>query len=290
MKFYQTILYILFVFLTTTFSAQAQTEEEASVEFDYSITPKGKSIGTQTFTFSMPVYGKELGKSVLFAGVDYGLTSFNYDESIKLSSDLNRFHSFTLQLGLSKTLKKNWDLSVLFMPTLNSNFKHSIVSDDILWTGGIFASKYFEKKYPTTLTFGIGNFPYGGRPAILPVVTYEIEINKYLLSFGFPDTEITYYLNERSSINTALSFAGNSFYFGQEDGNVLSGQADKIDFSSIIASLGYDYLISESFGVYMNVGYEFCRTHQLLSPENETVISFNLANTLNINTGIYYVF
>ena len=290
MKFNQNFLYILFIFLAIPFSAQAQTEEEASIELGYSITPKGNNIGMQVFTFSMPIYGKEFGENIIFAGLDYGLTNFNYAESIKLPSQLNNFHSFTLQLGLSKTLKKNWDLSVLFMPTLNSNFKHSIVSDDILWTGGIFASKYFEKKYPATLTFGIGNFPYGGRPAILPVVTYEIEINKYLLSFGFPDTEITYYLSERSSINTALSFAGNSFYFGQEDGNVLSGQADKIDFSSIIASLGYDYLISESFGVYMNVGYEFGRTHQLLSPENEIVISFNLANNLNINTGIYYVF
>ena len=290
MKFNQNLLYILLVFFSATFSAQAQMEEEATIELDYSITPKGNSIGMQAFTFSMPVYGKELGKSVLFAGVDYGLTSFNYDESIKLPSNLNSFHSFTLQMGVFKTLKNNWDLSVSFMPTLNTNFKHPLVSEDILWTGGVFASKYFDKKYPATLTFGIGNFPYGGRPAILPFVSYEIEINKFVLSFGFPDTEITYYINERSNISAALLFAGNSFYFGQEDGNQFTLASDKMDFSSIIADIGYDYLISQSFGVFMHVGYEFGRTHQLLNPENETVISFDLANTLNFNTGVYYIF
>lgn len=289
MKNKQNFLYIIFVFFAATFSAQAQEEDEASIEFGYSITPKENSIGVQAFTFSMPVYGKELGETTLFAGVDYGLSNFNYDEHINLPKDLNSFHSFTLQLGVFQTLKKNWDLSAMFMPTLNTNFKHSIVVDDILWTGGIFVSKYFEKKYPSTLTFGVGNFPYGGRPAILPFVSYEIEIKKFVFNFGFPDTEITYYNNERSSINASLLFAGNSFYFGQEDGNLLAGQSDKIDFSSIIAGVGYDYLISENFGIYLRAGYEFSRTYQLLSPENETVISFDLGNTLNINVGFYFI-
>ncbi len=289
MKIQQNLLYILLAFFAATFSTQAQIEDEATIEIDYSITPKGNSIGMQAFTFSMPIYGKELEKSMLYAAVDYGLTSFKYAESIHLPADLNRFHSFTLQLGAFKTLQKSWVLGAMFTPTLNTNFRHNIVSDDILWTGGIFASKDFGKKHPSTLTFGVGDFPYGGRPETLPFVSYEIEIKKFVLSFGFPDTEITYYINDRSSLNIALLFAGNSFYFGQEDGNLLTVQSDRIDFSSIIAGLGYDHLISESFGVYMHAGYEFNRTHQLLSPESEIVISFNLANTLNINTGFYYI-
>lgn len=286
------LLFNLVPFLTAQEEAEEniqfdELEEENSVlDVSFSIIPSAEGTGEQQFDLYLPIYQRQFGKYDLATSFSYNLTHFDYSDDLTFPDFLSTFHSFGVDVELTRTLSKNWALQGRFSPLVNTNFRHRFTNKDYFFTGGLFAIWQFGNKIESELTFGLGYFTYNGIPSVLPEVSYFVQFGDFELDLGYPFASVNYYLSDYFTVNAYYESAGNSYQF---DIDVPEGFSEALATSADVVGLGFEYYVTDWLAIKPKVGYTFFRAYDLYDADENLVDELLLDNALNFSVGISIV-
>ncbi|WP_188937057.1 DUF6268 family outer membrane beta-barrel protein [Puia dinghuensis] len=123
----------------------------------------------------------------------------------------NNFHALTLPLLLSYSITRSFNLSLIGMATVSSDFKRNFDVQDMIYTAGVRIGfrPNNSLRYGVTLTY-ISN--YSGK-FLIPVPDIEWEINKRLsLSAVIPArVSLKYKLNQTQSFGITSGYTGGMY-------------------------------------------------------------------------------
>lgn len=222
--------------------------------------------------------------------MDY--TSLNYNHNYLFNTDeIEQFYRIYYALTYSYPLKKNWRLTARVNPTMASNLKGKLSSEDILFNGGVLATKRWGNfKKGSSLTFGVVYATLSGKPGVIPIVGFSQKLsNRFSYTIGFPSTFFNYNLNAKHSFRIGIKQQGFYTNISGDNSPVINGEeAQKVQFRNFLANLDYKYKLTKTWSLNTSVGYSFSNTYSLLDADKDELYDFNINNRPFFSIGISY--
>ena len=234
------------------------------------------------FQFAAPIIEKKL---YLFNNLRY--TNFTYD-AVFDSADLNttkNFHAIAYTAGFIKVLPKRWKLIFNFTPTIASDFKESLSSDDILIQASTLVTKrsspYFEYGFGLAYTNSLGN------PTAVPVINMTYKKNKWKTLIALPAYLSQYYMfNENTQLGLKFAIYGNLYNSEALNSFSSSYELNRVSYSRI--NIGPDFQTKLFKDFYLHIGTGIALRNILEFQDNDlnTELDFNVDNKFYFNVGI----
>ncbi|WP_299099494.1 DUF6268 family outer membrane beta-barrel protein [uncultured Winogradskyella sp.] len=272
--------------------AQAQLTDLARLE--YSFIPSSKSEDQYTrlkASFNYPIKIKE--KNYLIVGAEYNRMILNLEEDYPFNiKQLEKLHVIDFSLGYTFKTSEHWRLGLKVTPRIASTLTTDLTSNDLFLNGGVFAIKdrtdSEDLKRPYRLILGLTYNSTAGIPFPLPFVSYYRRVNeKWSFSLGVPKSNVKYFFNEKSHLQT---FAGLDGYFANIQNPIAVNQkvADNISLSVAIGGLGYEYCFTKHLIAYSYVGYTFLLSNHLRDDDRKDVYKLNDLNAFYFRSGLKF--
>jgi len=198
------------------------------------------NIGTNeynfTFQYAIPLQDKKI---YFYNKIDLSVFSYDvYQESTDLLFQ-ETYRSLDFTVGLIKVLPRKWRLAINFSPTLASDFKDKLSSDDFIYQFSALA----VKRAKDNLQYGLG-IAYTsrfGKLTLLPLVNLTYKKNKWLTSVLIPTYISQFYcFNENSRIGLSANVNGD-YYNVSFDAIPTTIDLNKASYSRI--TIGPEYTL-----------------------------------------------
>lgn len=273
-------------------SAQAQMEKE-DLTLNYSYIGEGDSDDFQKVAFSkfeakVNLYHKFTNKGALyFHTISYANINIDYSEELGIPTELEQFNSFSYSIGASIPLKNDWRLTGIFSPTLASNFEGDVQLNDLQFLGIFFFGKAINKSKNLYLNIGAMYSNTLGSPTPLPYLSLTWKPNKQMTyELGFPNTGLTYKVNEKLSLGSKLFIAGDNLRLG--DNLVYQNESTPID-NIRLTNFGWGLEAQKKFGKHIKIkltgGHTFSRKFEF-NDGSKVLEDFNLDNNFYGTVGL----
>ena len=234
------------------------------------------------FQFAAPLKEKKL---YLFNNLRY--TNFTYD-AVFDSTDLNKtksFHAIAFTAGLIKVLPKRWKLVVNFTPTIASDFKESLSSDDILIQASTLLTKrsspYFE------YGFGLAYINSLGNPTAVPVINMTYKKNKWKTLIVVPAYLSQYYMfNENTQLGLKFAIYGNLYNTEALNSFSSSYELNRVAYSRINIGPDFQTKLFKDFYLHLGTGIALRNILEFQDNDLNTELDFNVDNKFYFNVGI----
>lgn len=286
---------ILILLLSSVFAwSQAQKSYDVSLSGrlvgDGGSDASFQTVGLNVSLFKKPI--KKGQKGIVSLSANYSTAYIEYKNSQDFFDAIEDLQSIGVTLGYYRRLKNpKWSFIGRLSPKLNSNFTHGIQGDDFYISA--LALWNYSKQRNTTLSFGLAYSNTLGFPAPIPVINYWKRFNeKWEMNLGFPRTNITHHVTEKSSMIGYFELQG---YNGNISENIVRSDfenqriAERISYRDIITGLEYRYQV-EKFQLKLNAGYTIDRRFELQNSDNDTAYTFNMENNINVGVGFGFNF
>ncbi len=211
---------------------------------------KGK-VGMNEYNFSLQ-YAIPLKENKTYFYNKIDLSVFNYHVFLE-SENLDfqeTFHSIDFTIGLIKVLPQNWRIALNFSPTLASDFKDKLSSDDFIYQFAAIAIK----RAKDNLQYGAG-LAYTsrfGKLTLIPLVNVTYKNDKWLTLAMIPTYLSEYYcFNEYSRIGLVANVNGD-YYNVHFDEIPTTIDLNKASYSRI--TIGPEYRFKLFGDLYLNTG------------------------------------
>ncbi|MDA0175995.1 hypothetical protein C7H62_1816 [Mesoflavibacter sp. HG96] len=292
MKKNQAKIFLTLLLFSFCFSALAQLTDLARLE--YSFIPKGNSEDQYTRLRALLNFPLKTSEDCyLIIGGEYNRIILNLEDNYPFDKDpLRTLNIIDFNLGYTFKLNQNWRIGAKITPRIASTLNNKITHEDLFLNGGVYAIKdrtdATDIKRPYRLILGLTYNTTTGLPFPLPFVNYFRQVNKnWSLSLGVPKSNVTYYFNDKHSIET---FVGLDGYFAhlQKPTMVLGKQVDNISLSIAVIGIGYDYNFSKHLVGYSYIGHTFMMNNVLRNQDREDVFTLDDTNTFYLRTGIKF--
>ena len=230
--------------------AFCQHDEELFV-FDYfmGISKENESTNTSNtrITFNIPTI---VGKSTLIHSLQFENYKFNYDEQIAFNtSDIENIKSLSYGLTLKYPLDEEWHFTI--HPNISMTSNHLTFTNELLLTGGVAIHKSNLK---SETEIGIGYYTFLGKPRILPKIKYTKKVaDNFAYTVGFPQSNVTYNYDTRSSFVSELNFKGTYAYINKPI-VVDNSPIDKIEYSVVTFGLKYIRKLDLNWSFFIQTG------------------------------------
>ena len=269
-------------FILITSLSKSQSLQFLETDFS-SIFKTSKTVGLNKAllgaNFSFAIGKNQLNNNVTYTNytIDYGFDHFENEEALETFNEI--------KYNLTYTGKVNKSLGYTFgiTPTLSSNVKSNLSFKDIYVASYFFVTKQFNKN---AFSLGLEYNPLFSRKNPIPVVAYNYSGEKFTYKIGFPETEITYNLNERNLLSAF--FKPNGFYSNLSKkityNTSLIGKANYVSF---LSGIQFQRSINEYWSVGLQSGFQTFSKYQLLQKNNK-VYEFNTSE--NFFAGIHIKF
>ncbi len=232
----------------------------------------------------------------LSSGILINTISFNYYQTTFVNDiifntvDLEKNYGINYGLMYTFNLSDKWSLAARGGVSLTSNLTNGISGDDLVFNGGLMGVKRGgTTNKPSKLMFGIGYATITGKPRVIPLINYTKKVSeKFSYGIGFPKSNASYNINERSTLKSILWM--NGYYSNLSDpvdiGN--NNNAEKSSFSAIALGLDYSYRMDESLSIVFKGGYSIKSKYDLLDNDNNIIYSFDSSAKPYFSTGIKF--
>ncbi len=245
-------------------------ESYASQPYD---ADKGSTLSgyQQEATFLVPLEQKN--KDVILVGGDYTKLHFQIEGNLAGKTNL---YSTSLLLGYDRGLKnKNWRMTVLVLPKINSDYKDISLNDAQL--GGVVMFNYKKKE---TLKYHFGlyyNREFFG-DFFIPLVGIDWKINSKMNLFGDLPNNLNFEYKFSPKVYAGASFLSvvSSYRLSSTTGGYYVRQGDK-SFGHNEIKIYVNMYLTKHVVLYVEGGETFYRSFTL----------YNNANELQSNAGIY---
>lgn len=227
-----------------------------------------------------------LSNSKIYTQLSYRKIQFNYDNDLSvLGHRPNNLHEIKSLIILSNPLGKNWNGIITLMPSLNSDFNHSIEGRDFLIQGALSVEKVLSGG---GLRLGAGIFStyVFGDLQIIPLITFYYDHKKWLIEGYFPRYNMLYRLGKNSEMGLVASFDGAQYNLTDFDFNG-SDIVDHAKYTIVNFGLQYNRRLFGGIWAISNVGGSFGKSNELFS-EQTIVEDYSLENTFFFRAGLTF--
>lgn len=270
----------------------AQDTRLAGIEyFDYRKAPVKNSDGNYESSFrefgafaSFPVQSKNK-KTIVVNGFQYALVQasvFNNATSVVKSRD---FQSITYNFSLVQNLGNKWKLAATFTPSLASDFKDKLSSDDFFIQGSLTGIRKLSEY--SSLGGGITYTTQLGSPLLLPTVYFRYYKGRQKVNMLLPMfADYTYSLDVKDKLNAGFRMGLNGTNF-HVTGNDINKDADinKLRYSRINAGPVISYRICNVLKLEATGGISVARKFEFMAGDAKQY-TFNSNNTAFININL----
>lgn len=286
--------YTLLVILTLGCIHLAQAQLTDLGRLEYSFIPSSKSEDQYTRLRALVNYPIKIkNKDYLIVGGEYNRILLNLEDEYPFDKrQLKKLHVIDFSLGYTFKTSEHWRLGLKITPRIASTLTSKLTTDDMFLNGGVFAikdrtdAKDIDKPY--RLVLGLTYNSTAGVPFPLPFVSYYRRVNeKWSYSIGVPKSNVKYFFNEKSVLQT---FAGLDGYFANIQNRISINQevADNISLSVALGGLGYEYCFTKHLVAYSYIGYTFLLSNHLRDSNRDNVYKLNDLNAFYFRSGIKF--
>jgi hypothetical protein len=296
-KLFHNLLFFLVIGVTSV--ANAQSTDLARIEYTYFPQSDSDNSFRRFRAFlNFPIKLNDNG-AYLIPGVEYRNTNLKYeDPAIFDTNELERFHSFTANLGYTFKINELWRFGVAGGLMAASNFETDrFISDDLIYTGAVvFIRSKEDERYidPVRLILGLSYSTTSGIPFPLPIVNYYKRFDpKWSYTAGVPKSNLQYYFNEKNSVETFVTLDGffanvqNNFTIAPNNNNT-GGMAENISMTIVLAGLGYEYNFTDHLSLYLYAGHTVVNDIRLRNSNLDKVYTINDTNSFYGRTGLKF--
>ncbi|WP_459212383.1 DUF6268 family outer membrane beta-barrel protein [Aquimarina rhabdastrellae] len=283
------LLVILIVIMIGGESFGQFSRDLLHVEHTYSANEESLDYNATDVKINLPL---KLGKGFLINTIGFNQSILTYNQEHDFNtSEIDRFYQINYSLGYSYPLNKGWGITARLSSGISSNLGGSLESEDVLITGGVYASKRWGTlKSGSNLTFGLAYVTLSGKPGVIPFINFRHIINEQIsYGLGFPNTFVKYRLNKKHDFTVGLKTQG---FYGNITGNnapTIDGiVAEKAQFRNFAANLKYTYGLTDLWKLDFNAGYSIHNEYKLLDIDKNEIYDFDLDSRLFFSVGVSY--
>ncbi len=238
-------------------------------------------IGMNEYNFSLqyaiPI---KKNKTYFYNKIDFSVFSYN----VLLESEEVEFHetykSLNFTIGFIKVLPKKWRLALNLSPTLASDFKDKLSSDDFIYQFAAIAIK--RAKDNLQYGAGIAYTSRFGKLTLIPLVSLTYKNDKWLTLTMVPTYISEFYcFNENSRIGLTANINGD-YYNVRFDVIPTTIDLNKASYSRI--NIGPEYRFKIFGDVYLNTGIGIA-VRNILAIQNKDL---NEEVSLNVDSKYYF--
>lgn len=273
-------------------NVQAQLADLARLE--YSFIPKSNSEDQYTRLRALVNYPIAIGGDrFIVIGAEYNRIILNTEDDYPFDTALlQTINVIDLNFGYVFKTSEYWRLGFKINPRIASTLTSKLTMDDFFLNGGVYSindrteDKTAEKPY--RLILGLTYNATAGVPFPLPFVSYYRRINKnWSFNAGVPKSNIKYFFNEKSIMQTFVGFDG---YFAnlQKPIRLDGQQIDRISLSLVVGGLGYEYNFSKHLVAYIYTGYTFRLNNVLRADNRDEIFKLDDINAFYLRTGLKF--
>lgn len=282
-------IFFLFIFLKTSY---AQDFKLAGIQYNnYQKSEIKNDSGNQEISFqefgAFVNFPKKLknDKTVLVNRFGYGFVEASLDNSLFSSNESEKkLQTFYYQVTLFHQWNEKWNLAVNLTPTLASDFKAKLNSDDFIFQGAVTATK----KISSTFKLG-GGLAYSarlGNPQLIPLVNLHYKNNKHQVNAILPiKAKYTYSLlpSDKLELGVKYNLNGGNFNVHSEDNSI-----DKTNYSRINFGVLANYQLTKLLRLEAFGGLSAGRNYSLIDA-NDTAYDFDSESAPFFSVGIVLV-
>lgn len=225
-------------------------------------------------------------KTILFNGLKWHFVRTPFEDFPNNISFEANLHSFQYTFGINQNFSEKWGLLVHLKPTLASNFKGGISSDDFFFQGHAIVHKTVTE----SIKYGVGiSYMNGfGEPKTVPVLMFNHKTDKLRLQIIAPIKLNFKYERGKVIYGFDIELEGGQFHLSSEvgDGPIINNLA-KVKFSrfNIGPTLGWN--VNKSSRIEISGGIAVKRTLKTID-NNALETDYDLKNGIFLKTGFYF--
>lgn len=225
-------------------------------------------------------------KTVLVNTIKYHFVRAPFDDLPSNESFEANLHSIQYDFTIRHKLSDTWLGLVSLRPTLASNFKDGIGTDDFFFQGMV-GFKYLASK---SMSYGVGvSYINGfGEPKTVPVLLFDYKTNKLNLEVKAPILLNVHYSTKRITYGLEAKLEGGQYHLANDENSgpvVTNNETVKFSRYNVGPTLGWKFDDHSRFEV--SAGISLKRT--LKAIDNAGIESdYDLENGLFFKTAFYF--
>jgi hypothetical protein len=235
--------------------------------------------------FAFPLKKKKL---YLFNLIQYSYFSIDAQVDLQKTIDSkNKFHSIQYRIGILKVLPKSWKFLINAAPTIASDFKESIQSDDFIVQASTMLTKRSSPAFE--YGFGVSYTTRYGNPFIIPLASIIYKKKKWLSLMILP-AYISHYYTFNKNTRLGLKMAVNgSFYNASFNNGVSMFDLNRVSYSRI--NIGPDFQTRLFSDFFINIGTGIAMRNILAFEDDDfnKELEFNVDKKVFFNIGIKFL-
>lgn len=206
-------------------------------------------------------------KTILVNGFGYGFVEASLDNDlVQFRESDKKLQQFYYQLMLLHQLNEEWNIVLNLNPTLASDFRAKLSSDDFIFQGAITATRKFNTKFK--LGGGLAYSARLGSPQFIPLVNLHYKNNKHEINALLPiKAKYTYSLlpSDKLDFGVKYNLSGANFNVHSIDNNI-----DKINYSRANFGVVTQYQLTNMLRLEAFGGLSAGRTYGIIDSDNTT--------------------
>ncbi|WP_412986796.1 DUF6268 family outer membrane beta-barrel protein [Pontimicrobium sp. IMCC45349] len=237
------------------------------------------------FAFALPKLLKNK-KTILIHGLEFTNLKPSFSELPNSSSIDRNFYSVAYRFSFINPIgEKGWNYNIGLKPTLASDFKESISSNDFIFQTSVLFSKRSSERFK--YGFGVSYNTRFGKKQVLPIVQLIYRNDKWLTVAYLPAYLGHYYLFEKSRLGISLNLNGNNYNF--DNNNTLPLDLDKLSYSRINLGPEYEFKLANKLKLNLNAGVTLANKLDWLNNDGDSELDLTPKNSVFFKFGLKYV-
>ena len=231
-----------------------------------------------TFDAWIPLPPVTIGKTTIFSNLNYRYMDFNYDNNQVESPDqIQKIQEIKSVIIVRHPIAPKWSILAIAMPTLASDTKRGISTEDLILDGILGVSKRFGRNNNLEIGFGVHAMYSYGDLLITPGISidYHSNDNKWLAQFYWPRLNVLYSLTPKTQVGIAGSIDWTRFNLK----NYISKdkEVDYAQFSSIHAGLQVHQQLFKNITLQVQAGMGLGNSYELFDTNQKTVTKYSIS-------------
>ncbi|HSZ32561.1 MAG TPA: DUF6268 family outer membrane beta-barrel protein [Puia sp.] len=234
-----------------------------------------------------PVQSKNK-KTTILNGFQYALVDASVLDNTTTVTNTRNFYVLAYNFIVIHKLNDNWKLEAQLTPTLSSDFKSSLSSNDFLMLGSFLAIRRLNDY--ANIGAGITYTTKLGKPLLLPVLQFNYHKDHHKLIILLPSlVDYEYGIDKKDKFNVGFRAGLNGAEFHVTGNNIDNAiDVNKLGYSRLNLGPVVSYRISKIIKIEAMGGISVARKYQFLDVQGNKY-TINSKNVGVFNIGIAFV-